>query len=456
MIGGQICMVYARCIRKCIDNSVNDQIYRNITGFELRDKNGNTIVVEPNKLENLIRNNRIIVVNLDLNNEGIVEESDYIKHISDAKPELKCIDVINGINGRIEQYVLKDRYGNTTKLNTEQVIDTILLKQINIENLRYCGNIILDISKPVEYNVRQYEILALVLGFVYKGNKICKVIIDDASKPSWGGGEILHHLKEMDYKEYLKYLEHDRFKNIRYNGELVDNCRKISKISYEEYKDADLGLDLTIPKFAQSKLSIYSYKLKNFDAKDSYEPLKIQDFLSTDANNVDNDLISTKKLLLFTKTDYTVLIDDNKPIATISNFKIDTDIQYCIGQLDEAIGIVLNKSKKAAIKAKACGIELDKCIRIPDVTVKSIFGKNYDIVESKNRNRIELHLDGKKYITMYESANNDTTLSFDGIYWNQKSMRIEFIIKAEWKLTGQSSYKHNVEIPIIIVNKPQK
>ena len=84
-------MVYARCIKKCIDNSVNDQIYRNIAGFELRDKNGNTIVVEPNKLENLIRDNKVIVVNLDLNNEGIVEESDYIKHISDAKPELKCM-----------------------------------------------------------------------------------------------------------------------------------------------------------------------------------------------------------------------------------------------------------------------------------------------------------------------------------------------------------------------------
>ena len=78
----------------------------------------------------------------------------------------------------------------------------------------------------------------------------------------------------------------------------------------------------------------YSYKLKNLDAKDSYEPLKIQDFLSTNVNNIDNSLISTKKLLLFTKTDYTVLIDDNKPIVTISNFKKAGKTASYLGELE--------------------------------------------------------------------------------------------------------------------------
>lgn len=401
-------MKYYKCIsmsdkvRQNTLDSLNGRFNSTVTEYTLMDADDNTVIMNADELEKALAEHELEVINLKLNNEGLVEDDDFINHLSKSEPKYKCINVIHNSNGEAELYELKDSCGNIIKMKPADVIKTITLKQTNIENLRYGGvDSIINLDEKPVHNKEWRKNLMTVLGYVYKDNKLYRVILDRAVKVHWQT-QMKHFIVDMSAEEYQRYVEHDRIKNVLYDFTVIDEYRQIANISYEDYYKSDIILDNKLEDSLIGDVTLSSYidisndyrihpRFKFFD--DRYLR-QYDDMIRPDETMLAINESNTEKVLLFTKTKYRLLLKETEPTIIINGYKIDADVEHYMKLLRRA----RDKAHTQELKAKAIGAKTNQFIMYKELTIDMLFNIDCKLVS-------KLYKSGEVIVKLVASKN---------------------------------------------------
>lgn len=217
-------------------------------------------------------------------------------------------------------------------------------------------------------------------------------------------------IKCLSKTEFTDKIKRNEFKNIRRDGSIIENTRTIDIIQYDQFKDADLQVELRWPSYLTDKLLLKS----SFNG--SYSIYSDKD-----------------KVIVFLSSGYTVVNRTTTKVVSIQGLKIEADANEVKDKIEKIIKNVTN----IKVKADILGIDYkdyvetaietssgysnwqhddDKkiatdIVMLKHVNISDILGEEYSIKAASNSKctgfKVELFKDNNLYARIFERYTNN-------------------------------------------------